>query len=66
MVCVRLKETATHIGEYRGMTPTGRKLSYSVAGFWRLADGKIKEGWIVCDQLDLLTQLGVTNFQSLH
>jgi steroid delta-isomerase-like uncharacterized protein len=66
MVCVRLKETATHVGVYRGLTPTGRRLSYSVAGHWRLIDGRIKEGWIVYDQLDFLTQLGVTDFQEFQ
>ena len=66
MVCVRLNETATHLGEYRGLTPTGRRLSYPVAGHWRIVDGRIKEGWIVYDQLDLLTQLGVTNFHEFQ
>lgn len=62
-VCVRLKETATHKGEYRGLAPTGNKLSYSVAAFWRLSEGKIAEGWVVYDELDFLGQLGFVNFQ---
>ena len=66
MVCVRLNETATHVGEYRGLTPTGRRLSYSVAGYWRLVNGRINEGWIVYDQLDFLTKLGVTNFHDFQ
>jgi steroid delta-isomerase-like uncharacterized protein len=57
-VCVRLQETATHNGEYRGLAPTGRKLSYSVAVFWRLAEGNIAEGWVTYDQMDFLKQLG--------
>ncbi len=63
VVCVRLQETGTHKGEYRGLAPTGRKVSYSVAAFWRLAEGKIAEGWVVYDQLDFLEQLGVIKFQ---
>jgi len=63
IVCVRLQETGTHNGEYKGLAPTGRKLSYSVAAFWRLAEGKIAEGWVVYDQLDFLDQLGVIKFQ---
>ena len=63
LVCFRLKETATHNGEYRGLAATGRKLSYSVAAFWRLVEGKIVEGWVVYDQLDFLDQLGVVKFQ---
>ena len=62
-VCVRLKETATHTGEYRGLVPTGNKLSYTVAAIWRIANGKIVEGWIVYDQLEFLEQLGVLKFQ---
>ena len=62
-VCVRLKETGTHTGEYRGLTPTGNKLSYTVVAIWRISDGKIVEGWIVYDQLEFLEQLGVVKFQ---
>ena len=62
-VCVRLKEEATHAGEYRGLAPTGRKLSYTVVAIWRTVEGKIVEGWIVYDQLDFLKQLGVIEFE---
>jgi steroid delta-isomerase-like uncharacterized protein len=62
-VCVCLKETATHTGEYRGLPPTGNRLSYTVAAIWRISDGKIVEGWIVYDQLEFLEQLGVVKFQ---
>lgn len=58
IVCVRLKETATHKGDYRGLAPTGRNVSYLVAAFWRLAKGSIAEGWVTYDQLDFLKQLG--------
>jgi len=62
-VCVRLKEKATHTGEYRGLAPTGRKLSYTVVAIWRIVEGKILDGWIVYDQLDFLKQLGVIEYQ---
>ena len=62
-VCVRLQETATHAGEYRGLAPTGNKLSYTVVTIWRLVEGKIVEGWIVYDQLDFLKQLGVIEYK---
>ncbi len=62
-VCVRLKETATHTGEYRGLAPTGNKLSYKVVSIWRIVEGKIVEGWIVYDQLDFLKQLGVIEYK---
>ena len=62
-VCVRLQETATHTGEYRGLAPTGNKLSYTVVAIWRIVDGKIVEGWIVYDQMDFLKQLGVIEWK---
>ncbi len=62
-VCVRLHETATHTGEYRGLAPTGNKLAYTVVAIWRLARGQIVEGWIVYDQLDFLKQLGAIEWK---
>lgn len=62
-VCVRLHETGTHRGEYRGLAPTGSKVSYTVAAIWRIADGKIAEGWIVYDQMEFLKQLGVIEYK---
>lgn len=61
-VWVRLKETATHIGEYRGLAPTGNKLTYKVVAIWRIVHGKCIEGWIVYDQPDFLKQLGVIEY----
>ncbi|UCB60545.1 MAG: ester cyclase, partial [Candidatus Bathyarchaeota archaeon] len=62
-VWVRLKETATHTGEYRGLAPTGNKLSYMVVAIWRIVDGKCVEGWIVYNQMDFLKQLGVIEWK---
>ncbi len=62
-VCVRLQETATHTGEYRGLAPTGNKLSYTVVTIWRIIKGKVVEGWIIYDQLDFLKQLGVIKYK---
>ena len=62
-VWVRLKETATHTGEYRGFAPTGNKLTYTVVTIWRIVEGKIVEGWIVYDQMDFLRQLGVITYK---
>jgi C-1 hydroxylase len=60
-VWVRLTETATHAGEYRGLAPAGNKLSYKVVAIWRIVHGKCIEGWIVYDQADFLKQLGAIN-----
>jgi C-1 hydroxylase len=60
-VWVRLRETATHKGEYRGLPPTGNRLSYKVVAIWHIVNGKCIEGWIVYDQVDFLKQLGAIN-----
>ena len=62
-VCVRLKETATHTGEFRGLAPTGKKLTYTAVTIWRIVDGKVVEGWGVYDQMDFYKQLGVIEYK---
>jgi hypothetical protein len=62
-VCVRLHETATHRGAYRGLAPTGNKLAYTVVAIWRVVEDQIVEGWIVYDQLDFLKQLGAIEWK---
>ena len=62
-VCVRLKETVTHTGEFRGIPPTGKKLADTATAIWRIVGGKIVEGWGVYDQMDFLRQLGVVEYK---
>ena len=62
-VCVRLKETATHTGEYRGLAPTCKKLTYYIVAIWRIVEGKIVEGWGVYDQMNFFKQLGVIEYK---
>jgi predicted ester cyclase len=49
---------ATHTGNLFGIPPTGRRIEIYEVGFFRVADGKIVEGWFMCDELGLLVQLG--------
>ena len=49
---------ATHTGNLFGIPPTGRTIDIHEAGFFRVAEGKIVEGWFMCDELGLLMQLG--------
>ena len=62
-VCVRLKETATHTGEFRGLAPTGKKITYTAVATWRIVDNKIVDGWGVYDQMDFFKQLGVIEYK---
>jgi predicted ester cyclase len=40
-VVVRFKFHGTHQGEYRGIAPTGKPVTYTGIGIWRIADGKL-------------------------
>jgi hypothetical protein len=58
-VWVRTTVTGTHKGEYRGVPPTGKKITMRCVDIWRIADGKIVEAWAVDDLLDFYKQLGI-------
>ena len=61
-VCTRLKGTATHKGEYRGLAPTGKKITWEANTIWRIADDKIAETWGFSDELNFYKQLGVIEY----
>ncbi|MFE0649383.1 ester cyclase [Streptomyces sp. NPDC059534] len=50
--------TGTHQGEYQGLPPTGRPVSYQEIFILRFADGRIAEIRGVVDVLTQLRQLG--------
>ncbi|MFF0428837.1 ester cyclase [Streptomyces sp. NPDC004520] len=50
--------TGTHLGEYRGMPPTGKPVSYGEIFVFRFEDGRIAEIRGVVDVLTQLRQLG--------
>jgi predicted ester cyclase len=52
--------TGTHQGEYMGLQPTGKSVTYDEIFIFRLANGRITESWGVVDVLSQLRQLGVT------
>ncbi|HEX8741988.1 MAG TPA: ester cyclase [Thermoleophilaceae bacterium] len=52
--------SATHTGEWRGHPPTGRRFEdVAEVYFFRVADGRIVEGWGLEDTLSRLEQLGL-------
>lgn len=59
MVC-RNTVTGTHRGEYLGIAPTGRAVTYNEIMIFRFADGLITETWGVVDVLSQLRQLGAS------
>jgi steroid delta-isomerase-like uncharacterized protein len=58
-VVMRASVTGTHQGEYMGLPPTGKSITYNEIFIWRLADGRITEMWGVVDVLSQMKQLGV-------
>lgn len=58
-VVYRQTVTGTHQGEYRGLPPTGRSVTYNEIFIIRFAGGRIAEIWGVVDVFAQLQQLGV-------
>jgi steroid delta-isomerase-like uncharacterized protein len=50
--------TGTHQGEYMGLPPTGRSVTYNEVIINRFVDGRIVETWAVVDVLSQMRQLG--------
>jgi steroid delta-isomerase-like uncharacterized protein len=58
MVMFRVIVSATHTGEFQGIAPTGRHVTFSGITIHRVADGKFAESVNEIDFLGLLQQLG--------
>jgi predicted SnoaL-like aldol condensation-catalyzing enzyme len=58
-VAVRFTLEGTHRGDLLDLPPTGRHVSVQGVALYRIAGGKIAEGWIGLDGIGLLDQLGL-------
>lgn len=56
-VTVRTSVTGTHQGEFLGVAPTGRPVTFSTIDIHRIADGQIVESWHIEDFFSLYLQL---------
>lgn len=63
LVATRFTSTGTHRGAYRGVAPTGRKLSWSGVIIDRVRDGRIVESWGSWDLLGMLQQIGAVTLK---
>jgi steroid delta-isomerase-like uncharacterized protein len=58
-VSIRSRVDGTHLGTYRGIPPTGRKIAQTQLHMFRVADGQINETWQEIDGLGIMQQLGI-------
>lgn len=58
-VMVRLTNHTTHRNEFNGLAPTGNRIQYASAHMLTIEAGLIKEWWLLDDNLDFMTQLGM-------
>jgi len=58
----RARLEGTNTGAFNGMPPTGRRLDIRwIMNVVRIQDGKIAEEWEICDQFEILRQLGLAD-----
>jgi steroid delta-isomerase-like uncharacterized protein len=58
-VVFRMTWQGTQSGEFMGIPPTGKRVTWEVFDMVRVVDGKVAEHWGLMDQLNLMQQLGV-------
>lgn len=56
---------ATHLGEYLGVSATGKEITMRVADWWRSEGEMLRENWVLIDLPELLLQMGVDLFGRL-
>ena len=60
-VVVRWMSRGTHQGEFMGVAPTGRHVTFTGMRLFRIAENKIAEGWVNIDERGLQEQLGTAS-----
>lgn len=58
-VVIRWTIRGTHKGEYMGIAPTSKEVTYTGISIRRFEGGKIAEEWLELDTLGLMQQMGV-------
>ena len=52
--------SGTHLGAFRGIPPTGKRVEWQATCYRRVKNGKVVEGWGTYDWLGVLEQLGAS------
>jgi len=58
-VTVRWTFTGTQTGEWAGILPTNKQATWAGVAIYRIADGKVVEGWQWANMMGAFRQLGV-------
>jgi predicted ester cyclase len=58
-VAGRFTETGTHLGEFMGVAPTGKRVGFGEVAILRMVANRIVESWYDVDMLGMLRQLGL-------
>jgi steroid delta-isomerase-like uncharacterized protein len=54
----RLRAEGTHLGDFQGIPPTGKRVVVTGVNINRFRDGRVVEAWGFLDMLGLMQQLG--------
>lgn len=60
-VVTRFTASGTHLGVFKGLAPTGKRVTFAEIGSFRVAGGEIIEKWGMIDRCGLFEQLGVSH-----
>jgi len=60
-VIERMTLRGTHLGEFMGLAPTGKPVSWTAIAIYRLEEGRIAECWVEPNLLGLALQTGVVS-----
>jgi len=56
------RQEATHSGEFMGIQPSGKRIEIRYTDFWKVADGRIVDNYVMVDFPHVMQQLGVDPF----
>lgn len=57
-VAFQVTWSGTQTGKFMGVAPTGNKVEMTNTDIFRIAEGKVVEGWATFDMLSLMQQIG--------
>ena len=61
LVATRWQFTATHTGDFMGLAPTAKRVTWTGVQIDRFEHGKIAESWVDWDKYRFLEGLGIVN-----